>query len=126
MTRIYLSYDTSDPENWTLDQPYQRDTAIGSVTVPKGFVTDLASTPRTLWSMLPRWGRWSGAAIVHDWFYRTRPEGLTRYRADRIFLKLMTDDGVRHGDATLIFKAVRQFGGTAWRKPADAKDKASG
>lgn len=115
MSRIYLSYDTSDPENWTLEQPYERATSIGPVVVPQGFVTDLASTPNTVWSALPRWGRWSGAAVIHDFFYRTKPAGLTRYRADRVLLELMRADGVRYGDSMLIFKAVREFGDAAWR-----------
>lgn len=115
MSRIYLSYETSDPENWIVEQDYQRKTSIGDVVVPKGFMTDLASTPHTVWLRFPRWGRWSGAALVHDWFYRTRPAGVTRYRADRIMFDLMKQDGVRYGDANIIFKAVRAFGDAAWR-----------
>ena len=31
-------------------------------------------------------------------------------------MSLMREDGVRYGDAEVIYTAVRQFGGAAWRK----------
>ena len=34
-----------------------------------GFVTDLASTPQILWSMLPRAAAYSYPAIIHDYLY---------------------------------------------------------
>src|SRR5262245_11770367 len=36
------------------------------IVVPAGFVTDFASTPRAIWSVLPPTGRYQMAAIVHD------------------------------------------------------------
>ena len=83
--------------------------------VPQGFRTDLASTPRTVWKAFPRWGPWSGAAIIHDWLYRTQPNGISRYEADRIMLGLMKTDRVPYGEARMIYRAVREFGDTAWR-----------
>ena len=120
MPRLYLSYDPAEPDEWTLEAPYERKTSIGSVVVPAGFKTDLASTPRLVWLRFPRWGRWSGAAVVHDWFYRTHPAGVTRYRADRILLELMREDAVRYGDSMTIYRAVREFGDTAWNRKQTA------
>ena len=39
------------------------------------FMTDFASIPRPLWSILPQWGRYGNAAVVHDFGYwtQTRP-----------------------------------------------------
>lgn len=113
--RLFLSYDTDEPETWRLEQMYERDTSIGKIVVPQGFETDLASTPHTVWLRFPRWGRWSGAAIVHDFLYRTQPAGVTRYRADRVFLELMRKDGVTYGDSLVMFQAVREFGDAPWR-----------
>ena len=42
------------------------------VTVPAGFVTDLASVPRLLWAIVPRDGLHNGAAVVHDFLYQHR------------------------------------------------------
>ncbi len=42
----------------------------GQVTVPKGFVTDLASVPRAVWWLISPWDI-ARAAIVHDLLYKT-------------------------------------------------------
>lgn len=39
------------------------------IVVPRGFVTDFASVPWLLRRVLPRRGRYSVAAVVHDWLY---------------------------------------------------------
>src|SRR5258708_33483224 len=39
------------------------------ITVPVGFVTDLASVPRVFWSLLPPAARYSYPAIIHDYLY---------------------------------------------------------
>lgn len=112
---VHIRWNPREPEIWTLDQPYERQTSIGPICVPEGFCTDGASVPNTVWRAFPRWGRWSGAAIVHDFFYRTKPAGITRYRADRVMLELMHADKVRYGDARKVYLAIRAFGDAAWR-----------
>ncbi|MEO5842937.1 MAG: DUF1353 domain-containing protein [Acidimicrobiales bacterium] len=39
-------------------------------TVPAGFRTDLASVPRAFVWLLPRYGRYTRAAILHDYLWR--------------------------------------------------------
>jgi len=51
--------------------------------VPAGFVTDFASTPRALWSVIPPTGRYQLAAVVHDFLYWD--QGCTREQADTVF-----------------------------------------
>lgn len=121
MSRIHVAYETRDPDTWVLERPYERETAIGPIVVPQGFRTDLASTPRQVWLAFPRWGPWSGAAIVHDFLYRTQPPGVSRYDADRIMLALMKQDGVLHGTARVIYRMVREFGDLAWRRWQETK-----
>lgn len=112
---VHIRWNPRGPEVWTLDQPYERQTSIGPIVVPRGFCTDGASVPNTVWRAFPRWGRWSGAAVVHDYLYRTQPPGVTRYEADRVMLELMKQDGVHYGEARMIYRAVREFGDAAWR-----------
>src|SRR5262245_46141191 len=50
------------------------------VVVPAGFVTDFASTPRALWSVVPPTGRYQLAAVVHDFLYWD--QGCAREQAD--------------------------------------------
>jgi hypothetical protein len=114
--RIALAYDPDEDEDeWVLLEPYARETLIGWVEVPAGFHTDLGSVPRQVWKRFPKFGRWTGATIIHDWLYRRRPRGgLRRSAVDDVFEELLRADGVRYGDVALIMGAVRQFGDRAW------------
>lgn len=85
------------------------------IEVPQGFVTDFASVPRVFWRIIPPWGEYSPAAVVHDWLY-TKVE-CTRKEADDIFLELMTRLGVPLVVRTAMYWAVRIGGGFAWGHP---------
>lgn len=81
--------------------------------VPAGFTTDFASVPRALWRLVPPWGPYSPAAVVHDYLYRTGTG--TRPDADAAFLGLMKRLGVPAWKRYAMYLAVRAFGWTAWR-----------
>lgn len=87
-------------------------------TVPAGFISDLASIPRTARTLLPVNDRHREAAVLHDWFYVTQPIG--RKRADRIFLRAMEECGVGWLKRHTMYRAVRMGGGIFWRKRARA------
>jgi len=129
MTVIHCSYDIAQPHVWHLEQPYTRTTSIGTVTVPPGFLWDGASVPRVLWNMIPPWGSYSGAALVHDWLYRTRrtcassTKTITKEEADRVFYELMLEDGVHKSRAWTMWQAVALWGGKAWSQMKKDDDK---
>lgn len=79
--------------------------------VPKGFVTDFASIPRGLWNIFPPMGKYNGAAIVHDYLYRKTI--WDRSLCDAVFREAMQALGVNWLSRTLIYRAVRLFGGHA-------------
>lgn len=83
------------------------------ICVPTGFVTDLASVPRILWSILPPLGEYSKAAIIHDYMYHKK--SYSRKRADEIFREAMAVLGVAKWRRTVMYLAVRMFGGNSWR-----------
>jgi hypothetical protein len=85
------------------------------IEVPQGFVTDFASVPRIFWRIIPPWGEYSPAAVVHDWLY-TKAE-CTRKEADDIFLELMARLGVPLVVRTAMYWAVRIGGGFVWGHP---------
>lgn len=61
------------------------------VTVPAGFITDLASVPRFFWRIIPPWdGQYAEAAIVHDYLWRRKEYT----RANRFFKIIMQRYGV--------------------------------
>lgn len=120
-----------------LDKDFSVEAWIGKqwleITVPAGFVTDFASIPRLFWRILPPWGSYNRAAVVHDFLYHTHYT--TRAEADLIFLWLMKElDELRDEQEAkqqrklrrvrrwarkrrrqIMYRAVRWFGGRSWR-----------
>jgi hypothetical protein len=89
------------------------------VVVPRGFVTDLASVPRTFWSVLPRDGKYLSAAILHDYMYWD--QRCNRAEADRILKMNMDDFGVSGFDKFAVYQAVKTAGGSSWEENTNAK-----
>jgi Protein of unknown function (DUF1353) len=89
------------------------------IVVPAGFVTDFASTPRALWSVIPPAGRYQLAAVVHDFIYWD--QACAREQADAIFRVAMAESNVKPFERDLMWQAVRRFGQSAWNDNAAAK-----
>jgi hypothetical protein len=105
---------------WKLTEPFEyRDNPL-VITVPVGFITDGASIPRFAWGLIgsPWSGRYSRAAVVHDWGYFK--QAMPRLTVDRIFLQGMRILGVPRWKRILMYAAVRAF---AWKPWNDYKRK---
>lgn len=85
--------------------------AENPIRVPRGFVTDFASVPRGLWNLFPPQGKYSAAAVVHDYLYRRTI--WDRSICDAVLLEAMQSLGVNWLSRHLIYRAVRVFGGGA-------------
>ena len=83
------------------------------VRVPEGFRTDLASVPRLLWPIFAVAGRWSAAAILHDYLYSL--PGCSRFLADALFREAMHSLDVPLWRRAIMYYAVRLFGW--WQLP---------
>ncbi len=113
------------------------------IHVPKGFVTDFASIPQLLITLigiavvtaghilgfhwlfflgvfivfvsvqLPKSGSYGKAAVIHDYIYQTHIR--TRKEADDIFREAMGVLRVRIWRIFLMYWAVRLFSWLAWR-----------
>jgi len=81
---------------------------IGHIEVPKGYRTDFASVPRFFWRILPPTGRYSRAAVVHDYLCDTRP--VDSKTAAEVFLEAMKHARVPVWKRTIMYRAVRHFG----------------
>ena len=101
------------------DLRYQIGTTAFVIVVPLGFVTDFASTPKALWAVLPPFGTYQLAAVVHDFLYWD--QGCTREQADALLRVAMTESKVDPIKRDIIWQAVRRFGETAWTQNARAK-----
>ena len=103
---------------WKLAEPFEyhvgtkeSDEVIG---IPAGFITDFASVPRIFWSVIPPWGKYGKAAVVHDFCYGT--ELYPRKRCDEIFLEAMEVLAVSLWKRRVIYTAVRIGGRFVWKK----------
>jgi len=115
-----------DGRNWRLAQPLVYE--VGSegsgrvISVPPQFVTDGASVPRALWELLPSWGTYSRAAVVHDYLCdclnRGAPhvEAKTRREADAIFYEAMVVCGTGATMRFVMWLAVRTYAILAGKK----------
>lgn len=84
-----------------------------TITVPTGFVTDFASVPQVIWSLIPPIGMIALPAVVHDWIYTNHPQ--TRKWADAVLYEGCRSQGMGRIQAFLIWSAVRIFGRPSWK-----------
>jgi hypothetical protein len=112
-------YFLTDPISWT---PNAGQETYHAVTVPPGFVTDMASIPRVFWSLLRPDGEYAYAAIVHDYLYWTQTG--SREEADHILKMAMEDFEIDALTVRIIYQAVHSGGQAAWA--SNAKKKALG
>jgi hypothetical protein len=81
--------------------------------VPAGFVTDFASVPGLFTWLVPRYGRFTKAAILHDFLCGEAKEGrFIRSQADGIFRRVMRELGVGFIRRWVMWAAVRL--GSGW------------
>lgn len=92
---------------------YRTDNPNEIIQVPKGTVTDLATVPRILWSVVPPLGLYTKAAIIHDYLYQNAIKN--KKYADDVFLEAMTVAGVPKCRRWLMYQAVRIFGRGAYQ-----------
>lgn len=86
------------------------------VEIPHGYLTDGASVPRIFWNIVPPWGKYGQAAIVHDFLCeylmvktKTGERKITRKECDQIFLEAMLVMGVPERKAKMIHAAVSLY-----------------
>jgi hypothetical protein len=97
---------------WTLEKPFQYVSSRGTITIPQGFTTDLASIPRVFWNLLSPTDEFLQAAICHDYLYSSHL--YDKATSDLIFLEAMEASGVGWFKRKIIYRAVWMFGGSAY------------
>ena len=111
-------YFLQNPISWS---PKPGSTNYDPVTVPAGFVTDLASIPSIFWSILRPDGEYTYAAIVHDYLYWSQTR--SREEADNIFKLILEEFGLGSVTTNVLYSAVRLGGGAAWDHQTELKAK---
>lgn len=83
-----------------------------TIEVPVGFVTDGPSIPKIFWNILPVWGIWARAGVIHDFICcllamaRPHEAARTRKDCDRIFLRAMVDLDVGWVQFSVLYLGV--------------------
>ena len=82
-----------------------RDTFV----VPAGFRTDFASVPRVVVWLIPRFGRYTMAAVLHDWLVTAGIAGgaVSSRDADGLFRRVLHEEGVPPVRRWLMWTGVR-------------------
>lgn len=102
-------------KEYTLLRDFRIEVLGESICIPQGYSYDGASIPRLAWAiittpfdpsvMLP--------ALCHDYLYLNHQ--VNKETADKIFHQLLLDNGVGEKTATVMYNAVKFFGGNAYK-----------
>ena len=84
-----------------------------TIIIPKGFITDLSSVPKFLWSIFPPFGDFLLAALVHDYLYVIKYKSNRRF-CDEEMLYLSNNLNKNKVDNYIRYFAVRIFGWYYW------------
>ncbi|SDD15280.1 Protein of unknown function [Geodermatophilus telluris] len=87
---------TAGAGGWTLVEPLSYVGRSDRFVVPSGFRTDLASVPRPVLWLVPESGRYTLAAVLHDWLCTVgiATGVVTSRQADGVFRRVMREGGV--------------------------------
>ena len=99
----------NDGKKWMMHY----DFVYNDIVVPAGFITDFASIPRPFYNLIPRWGKYGVATIVHDYLYATKK--MARKEADAVLFEIMDKYKVAAFQKYAIYWGVRIFGWFVWK-----------
>jgi hypothetical protein len=97
------------PTEWELLQDVVYTGHDETFTVPVGFHTDFASVPRIFFWLIPTYGAYTKAAILHDFLCNTLP--ISRADADGLFRRAMRELNVPFLRRWMMWAAVRAASG---------------
>jgi hypothetical protein len=102
-------------KEWEVRSTIEYQCPAGRFVVPYKMHTDFASVPRPFVWLIPRYGRYTKSAILHDHLCRSRP--VPRLEVDAIFRDSMGEEDVAFLRRWFMWAAVRL--GAMFGKPYD-------
>jgi hypothetical protein len=100
--------ELQDPKFWEVTKAITYQARTRDFTVEQGMRTDFASVPRAFVWFLPRYGRYTKAAILHDHLWGDEVPGtISRLEADGILRQAMRQLEVPFLRRWIIWAAVR-------------------
>jgi hypothetical protein len=116
---IVQSYIYSDKSSkyWKIQNPITVELSNGKViNIPKGFVYDMSTVPKWLWSFVRPINDGLFGYLVHDVLYINKVNGMTRKQADKEMLFWTNIVNKNKFDNYLRYYVVRLFGWLWWKK----------
>jgi hypothetical protein len=112
-----LTVSRVNADTWSLVDDLVYQGRWERFVVPAGFRTDFASVPRPVVWLVPRFGAYTLAAILHDWLCSEgiRSGVVTSRDADGIFRRVMRESGVP------VLRRWLMWAGVRWGALADAR-----
>jgi hypothetical protein len=100
--------ETSDKE-WKVREPFSYRARRDTYEIGEGMLTDFASVPRVFVWLLPRYGRYTKAAILHDYLWREKAANgeMDWIDADGVFRRAMRELRVPFLRRWMMWSAVR-------------------
>lgn len=95
-------------DTWVLVEDLVYEGNVDTFTVTAGTPTDFASVPKPFRWLVPKYGRYNKAAVLHDWLWKMARRGeFSRCDADGIFRRTMRELEVPFLLRWLMWTAVR-------------------
>ncbi len=107
--------ESEDPhKKWVLVEDLSYRGNVDTFRVPAGFATDFASVPGPVLWLIPNYGPYTRAAVLHDYLLDDPDQlGTSRCDADGIFRKTLKEAGVGYVRRRIMWAGVRWQGGVA-------------
>lgn len=109
---------------WLVHEPFNFWVDDTLHTVPAGFRTNFASTPRALWAVFPPSGIYTEAAVAHDYLYGEQV--FDQAKSDKIYKRLCEFCGVGKTRSSLMKLGLKLGGWVAYNKSKKAKEMRNG
>lgn len=100
-----LSLEQISESKWRVVRPLIYEGKRDRFKIEAGFPTDLASVPRPLVWLIPRYGRYTKCAVLHDWLWARKPS-VRKADANGIFRRSMREEGVSVVHRWMMWAAV--------------------
>jgi len=116
MEKTKLILDPISNGKAVLLEEYVYDVNGYLIRVPKSFITDGASVPKSLQWLYNLFGKYIKAAVIHHYLYSVyNNTGINRTLADKIFNFIMKETGIDNRTRRKFYMAVKCCGATSWK-----------
>lgn len=120
-----IPVEKTETGKFRLTKSFAISTSLRTFVIPKGFVTNFATTPKFMHWLFPPRGKYERAALLHDYFcnvnnrYTVLKEG--KEVGDNLFYEIMKKDGVNLFTRLIFYYFVRWTGLDWGPKPKSDK-----